>query len=127
MNTITKSSILPRMIVTAALGGLISSFSAICPAADGTAAPQATVKYGDLNLASAQAAAELYARISVTASGVCRNLEGRDLKSKTLFGRCVHKAIAGAVAKVDQPALYTVYNTKTSIPKPIMLASGEAH
>jgi NAD(P)-dependent dehydrogenase (short-subunit alcohol dehydrogenase family) len=34
-------------------------------------------------------------------------------------------AIADAVTKVDQPALYSIYNAKNSTQKPIMLASGQ--
>jgi UrcA family protein len=125
MNTMAQSSNLHRMIVTAAFGALIGSFAAISPAADAPGMSQATVKYGDLKLSSPQGAAVLYARISATANEVCRTLDGRDLASKTRFNRCVHQAIVDAVTKVDQPALYTVYNTKNPTPKPIMLAAGQ--
>jgi UrcA family protein len=126
MNTISKSPNLHRMIASVAFGGLMLSFSAICPAADGAGLPQATVKYGDLNVSSPQGAAALYARIRVAADGVCRSLDGRGFAS-ILYSRCVHKAIADAVTNVDQPALNTVYNMKNSTPKPIMLVSAQNH
>jgi len=124
MNTKPKSTNFHRMIATMAFSGLVLSFAAVCPAADSTDAPQATVKYADLNISSPPGAVSLYSRIRAAAHGVCRTLDGHDLTSKTLFDRCVHKAIADAVTKVDQPALYAVYNAKNKTPKPIMLAAG---
>ncbi len=83
------------------------------------------MKYADLNVSSPAGAAALYARINAAANGVCRTLDGRDLASKTHFNRCVHKAIADAVTRVDQPALYSIYDAKNSTQKPITLASGQ--
>jgi UrcA family protein len=125
MNTITQSIKLQRMTATVLFSALALSFAAMCPAGDSTGAIQSTVKYADLNVSSPSGAAALYARIRVAADGVCRTLDGRDLASKTLFDRCVHKAITDAVTKVDQPALYSIYNAKNSTRKPIMLASGQ--
>jgi UrcA family protein len=125
MNTMTQTIKPQRMIATVLLGALALSFAATCPAGETTDAYQTTVKYADLNVSSLSGAAALYARISAAADGVCQTLDGRDLTSKTHYDRCVHKAIADAVAKVDQPALYSVYNAKNSTQKPIMLASGQ--
>jgi UrcA family protein len=124
MNTITQATKLQRMTATVLFGALALSFAAICPAGDTTGADQSTVKYADLNVSSPAGAAALYARINTAANGVCRTLEDRDLASKTHFSRCVQKAIADAVVKVDQPALYSIYSAKYSTQKPIMLASG---
>lgn len=125
MNTMTHTIKLQRMTVTVVFSALALSFAAMCPAGDTTGAPQSTVKYTDLNVSSPSGAAALYARINVAANGVCQALDGRDLASKTYFNRCVHKAIADAVNKVDQPALYSIYNAKNSTPKPIMVASSQ--
>jgi len=124
MNTTAQSTTLHRMAATVLFSALALSFATMCPAGDSAGVFQSTVKYADLNVSSPSGAAALYARISVAASGVCRTLDvGRDLGSKTRFDRCVHKAIADAVTKVDQPALYSIYNAKNSTQKPIMLAS----
>ena len=123
MNTTAQSTTLHSMAATVLFSALALSFATMCPAGDSAGAFQSTVKYADLNVSIPSGAAALYARISVAASGVCRNLDGRDLGSKTRFDRCVHKAIADAIAKVDQPALYSIYNAKNSTQKPIMLAS----
>jgi UrcA family protein len=125
MNTMTHTIKLQHMTATVLFSALALSFAAMCPAGDTTGANQSTVKYADLNVSSPAGAAALYARINVAAGGVCRPLDGRDLASKTQFDRCVHKAIADAVSKVNQPALYSIYNGKNSTQKPIMLASGQ--
>src|SRR5271170_4093158 len=110
MNTMTPSPRLRGLIATAIFSALASSFTAVCAAADGTDAPSVIVKYGDLNVSSPQGAAALYGRIRVAAEAVCPHLDHGDLLSKTHMNVCVNKAIAGAVTKVDQPALFAVYN-----------------
>lgn len=125
MNTITQTIKLQRMTTTVLFSALALSFAAMCPAGDTTGANQSTVKYADLNVSSPSGAAALYARIKAAANGVCWSLDGRDLRSKTDFNRCVYKAIADAVAKVDRPALNSIYNAKNPTQRPIMLASGQ--
>ena len=125
MKTTTQSTNLHRMTATALFSALALSLAAMCQAGDSTDAYQTTVKYADLNVSSLSGATALYARISAAANGVCRTLDGRDLKSKTHFDRCVHQAISDAVTKVNEPALSSVYNAKNSTPKPVMLASGQ--
>ena len=125
MTTITTSSNFRRVIAVAMIGALASSLAAVCTAADGSEAPQATVKFADLNVTSTQGAATLYSRIRMAANLVCLPLDNGDLKSKKLMDNCIHKAIADAVARVDQPALYSVYNAKNKTSRPIMLASGQ--
>jgi UrcA family protein len=113
------------MTATVFFSALALSFAAMCTAGESTGAIQSTVKYADLNVSSPSGAAAFYARITFAAQGVCRTLDGRDLAFKTRFNRCVHNAIADAVAKVDQPALYSIYKAKNSLQRPIMLASGQ--
>ena len=126
MNTITQPASLRYMTATVLFSALTLSVAAMCRAGDGsTGEPQSIVKYADLNVSSNSGAAALYARISAAAGGVCRALDGRDLTSKALFARCVHKAISDAVTQVDQPALSAIYNAKNSNPTPIILAARE--
>ena len=112
MNTTTTPTNLRRVIATAIFSALASGGAADCTAAGGTDAPQAIVKYGDLNIASPQGAAALYTRIRAAAEQVCRSFDRRGLASKELRDTCIHKAIADAVTKVDQPALFAVYSAK---------------
>ena len=67
------------------------------------------MKYADLDIASPQGAVVVYDRIRVAARGVCEPLEGSDLGSRMNRANCVRRAIADAVKKVDQQAVFAVY------------------
>jgi UrcA family protein len=123
MNTAITSSKFRRIFAITAFAALASG-TAVCSAADGLAL-QTTVKYSDINVSSTQGAGTLYSRIRIAAEKVCRPLNRDDLASKTLFHNCMNHAIADAVAKVDQPALFAVYSAKTGSQKPIVLASSQ--
>jgi UrcA family protein len=125
MKTPTQIIKLPRMTGALLFSAVGLSFAAMSPAGDTLGANQTIVKYADLNVSSPAGASALYARIIVAANGVCRALDGHDLSSKTHFNRCVQNAIADAVTKVDQPALYSIHNGKSSAQKSIMLASDQ--
>jgi UrcA family protein len=118
-------NIMKTLITIAIFGALAASGSSMCMAADGSDAPQTVVKFEDLNLANSQGAAMLYSRISAAAHEVCKSfdIDGRDLGSRTRLDACVHKAIADAVIKVDQPRLFAIYNAKNYQHLPIMVAA----
>jgi UrcA family protein len=121
MNTMTTSTHFthPRaLIATAIIGVLVSGFAAVCSAADSTDAPQAIVKYADLDLSTSQGAAVHYRRIRSAAEGVCAPLDGERLDSKVRARTCVQRAIEGAVAKVNRPALFAVYAAKHEVQQP---------
>ncbi len=122
MNTLTTASYLPRLIFTAALGALASSWGAASIAAVEGDVPQAVVKFGDLNLSSPQGAAKLYSRIAAAGSEVCKGI-GRDLGARARLDACVHKAIADAVTKVDRPELFAIYAAKNHQPRPTVVAA----
>ena len=112
-----------RRLVAGALAiAAAAGFAGICSAAD-PAPLQALVKYGDLNVSSTAGAAALYVRIHAAAEQVCRPFDSRELSIKRLKEACMRSAIADAVIKVDQPALFSVYNAKTRASKPIMLVA----
>jgi UrcA family protein len=107
---------------TGALFGVLAlSIAGLSHAADGVS--QKAVQYGDLDVSRTAGAAALYSRISGAAKSVCKSLDGDDLAAKSLFDRCVHKAVTDAVTAIDQPALYSLYNTKNPAVKSIILAS----
>jgi UrcA family protein len=122
MTTMTTSLSFRGALATAIFGALTCSGATVCTAAE-TDAPQTTVKYADLNVSNPQGAAALYARIQRAARQVCLPLDGGDLSSKARMGACVHKAIADAVAKVGQPALFDAYNAHNRQSTPIVLAA----
>jgi UrcA family protein len=55
----------------------------------------------------------LHGRIRTAAEPVCSPLNQGDLSSKMHRSACVSQCIAGAVAKIKQPALFAVYNART--------------
>jgi UrcA family protein len=123
MNTMTISTRLRGFIASAIVGVLATGVASVSTASEGSELLQTTVKYGDLNVSSSQGAAALYNRIRWAANGVCRPLDQGDVFSKMQVAGCVHKAIAGAVTSVDQPALTAVYNAKYGQPLPAMIAA----
>ena len=115
MNTRTPSSHstdLSGVIAIAIFSALVSSFAAVCRAADTGDMPKAIVKYADLDVSTSMGAATLYNRIRFAAEGVCAPLDHGDLASKMHQGICVKQAIEGAVTEVNRPALTAVYETK---------------
>jgi UrcA family protein len=115
MNTMSTAfrSIRPRsLIAAAALSALISSFGAVCNAAESTGVPTTIVKFADLDISTPQGAAALYNRIRVASEGVCSPLDRGDLAASLRWKACVKQAIAGAVTKVNRPVLSAVFATK---------------
>jgi UrcA family protein len=122
MNTTTTSTDftdLRARIASAILGVLVSTFAAVgsASATDSTGAPQAVVKYADLDISTAQGAAMLYSRIRFTAEGLCEPLNSGDPFSRFRVQECVQRAIEGAVAKVNRPTLSAVYAAKYGVPQ----------
>ena len=112
-----------RGALTAAIFvALTSSLATVCAAND-TNPPEVTVKFADLDIRNAQGATALYARIQRAARQVCPSFDGRELSSKRRMDACVHKAIADAVAKVGQPALFDAYNQHNGQSTRIVLAA----
>jgi UrcA family protein len=123
MNTMTtsnRSTLIAAAIVTA----LISSFSAVCNAADAADVPKAIVKYADLDVSTSQGAAKLYSRIRFASEAVCSPVD-RDLASTFRREQCMKQAIAGAVAKVNQPALSAVYAAKYGVLQPAKILTAD--
>jgi len=108
-----------RHVITASIVATLTA--GFAPAASAGEEPRSiTVKFGDLNIATAEGAAALYTRIRTAARLVCSQPDPLwNTRS------CVDKAIADAVTKVNQPALFAVYNSqnKPSLPKSAQLLS----
>jgi UrcA family protein len=129
MNTITPFTRIRRLIATAIVGTLASSFAVVCAAADDIETVSVVVKFGDLNVSNPQGAATLYGRIAAAAHNVCGSYDSNDVfhqGSRSRVNACVRKAIADAVTKVGQPELFAVYNTKNRQPLPITVAAARA-
>jgi UrcA family protein len=73
--------------------------------------PDVTVRYGDLDIDSQAGAALLLQRIEGAAVQVCARMNNGALVSRVLRDRCRQKVTAAAVARVNRPALATVYES----------------
>jgi len=122
MNTLITSTRPSRLLSIVIFGSLALSWAATSIAADADDAPQAVVKFGDLNISNSQGAVALYHRISSAAVAVCRPEDHGTLASMSRVQACIHKAIADAVTKVNRAELFAVYEAKSHQPRPIVLA-----
>jgi UrcA family protein len=125
MTTATRSTHPRGLIAAAILTSLISSFGAVCNAADATEVRTTIVKYADLDVSTPQGAATLYNRIRFASEAVCAPSDRSDLGSTFSWRKCVKQAIAGAVAKVNQPALSAVYAAKYGVLQPAKILTAD--
>lgn len=126
MNTSTQIS---RILAVTVFAALTSSIATVSFASDCPDALQVKVKYADLNVSTTSGATSLYNRIKAAADSVChpfRPLVPGDLAARKTFTACMHKAMSNAINEVNEPALFTVANTKAGTSKPVLLASGQA-
>jgi UrcA family protein len=123
MNTATNCSNLRGLIATTILGALALSFSAVSTAADSNPVRTAVVKFGDLNLSTAEGADTLYGRIRTAAANVCWLSSNDTDPTQAIVWGCMHKAVSEAVTKINKPALFAVYNAKNKPPLPVTLTA----
>ena len=122
MNTLTTINRFRAVIASAAIGIFAAGFAVLPAVADSSDAPQATVKYEDLNIAIPEGAAVLYARIRHAAQKACSQVDrGVDIYGERQV--CINKATLDAVTKVNAPALYALFASRHGIPQPAVLAS----
>jgi UrcA family protein len=115
MKTIIRHVITATIVAT-----LTAGFAAPASSTEEAGVRKIIVKFGDLNVTTPEGASALYARIRTAAAQVCRQPDPLwNTRS------CVDKAIADAVTKVNQPALFAAYNShyKPSLPKSTQLLS----
>jgi len=96
-----------RMTIAAA--ALIAALTTGVQAAD---VPQIHVKYADLNINTPAGAAALLQRIRFAADRVCDFGGTRDLSVFAIVRACTTRAIADAVATVNNPSLTAAYEAK---------------
>jgi UrcA family protein len=126
MHTPTTSTHLRGLILTGILSALAVSFSGLSAAADSEPVRTAIVKYNDLNVSSPQGADVLYRRIQRAAANVCWIATDDHFYNKILVSNCVHRAVADAVMKINNPALFDAYNAKNPMPLPIAFMADQA-
>jgi UrcA family protein len=100
------------------------SLSVLSVAAAGTdGAPSTTVRFADLDLTRVEGSAALYSRLTVAAKTVCHELDSGDSAHGILnprlqerYQECIHQAIAGAAARINQPTFSAYVSTKMTLP-----------
>jgi UrcA family protein len=125
VNTLTASTRnrTRGLIAASILGALAMSSSVVFSAetsATGTEPVRVNVGYADLDISNPASALVLYNRIERAAENACSYWW---FKTNADQNRCVHDAIANAVARVNQPRLFAIYNAKHKTPLPTTLIS----
>lgn len=127
MKTLIASANLPPRVIATITGLLTFGCATVCIAGDNGDMPHAVVRFGDLNVSSPDGAAALYHRIYTAAYEVCGTVDTdrRYLPDPLGLHTCVHHSVRNAVAKVNQPALSAIYNTRNHDPLPITVAAAQ--
>lgn len=117
MKTVSTTARVSAGITATIFGSLALCGSSVSAAADGPML-EAVVTYSDLDLSNPQNARELYSRITAAANKVCLSnpVDGRSLAVHAWLRECAHHAVADAVIRIDQPALFAIYNSKNRSP-----------
>jgi UrcA family protein len=102
LNDLWHGSMLVALTACMAVG-----LASVARAAPAEAAPSVTVRFGDLNLASAAGVATLHARVTAAAHQVCGSsgVDHRDLPAYASERACVSQAIANALRDVNDTRL----------------------
>jgi len=74
--------------------------------------PTVHVSFAGLDLSSKAGAAILYQRIKGAAQQVCGSVDRRQLAQLARWSACYEKALADAVAQVNQPQVTALYRTQ---------------
>lgn len=120
MNSLFTSTGLRGLITTAMLGALASSFGVAWATDVSTGSVSVNVRFSDLNISNPAGALVLYNRIQRAAENACSYYW---FKTNADENRCVQGAIANAVAKVNHPRLFAIYNKKNKTPQAVTLLS----
>jgi UrcA family protein len=122
MNTSTSIA-LRTLVAGALLSALALTFATASRADDDTAPPQVVVKFGDLDVSTAQGAETLYRRIHRAAVDVCSRMYVFERAYQLHKNVCLQQRIADAVIKVNRPALSAVFTSKYGLSPPMVLAA----
>ncbi|MGD0493187.1 MAG: UrcA family protein [Steroidobacteraceae bacterium] len=123
MNATTTATGFYSLIAASLAGILFASLAAQPASADNFEPLKVAVKFGDLDISHPQGAAILFRRINAAAHTVCSPFDHSGLSAKVRLDACVNKAVADAVATVNNPALYAVYSAKMRKTQPAQVAS----
>lgn len=106
--TLLAASVIGALGTATASAG--TAGAAATPAAAAASSPEVetlsvTVRYGDLDLASAAGARELYRRLVVAARQVCPDRGSREMTMQQIVQSCRNQAIVNAARQIPSPQL----------------------
>src|ERR1044072_421758 len=104
-STQTEDIMTGRLIKLLPVAAALALCSGVASAGTVRELPSVVVKYGDLNLESADAGAALHSRVSKAARQVCSELDSRVLGLREQYERCIAGAVTQSVARGDNPRL----------------------
>jgi UrcA family protein len=109
-----KSAPTKALLLGLATVGLATAVHADTDSVPTNGVTQVVVKYGDLNLASADGTRTLYARLRAAARQACGDvISGRNLQSYLSYEACYSDALDGAVSKVGSARLQALHREQT--------------
>lgn len=116
MNTVTRTSRFPVLVLACA--GTLGLASAAHAGDTGTARTDkyadVVVSYADLNLASAEGARALYARLSRAADRACGHTpKSRSLDQWMYYHACYDSTLDRAVEKIGSQNVHTLHAART--------------
>jgi UrcA family protein len=122
----TNPSRFHRTLTAGAILGALATISNVYGADEAPAPPQVLVKFADLDVSTLQGGLALYGRIHGAADDVCSRMYPNTVAYRWHKDSCLQKVIAGAVAKVNEPALSAVFASKYGMSAPMVVATAEA-
>lgn len=100
-------------IILLAGASLATAVIAPAHAASPKTEPRMAVSFSDLDLAKADGAAALYARVRQAAKQVCGHTPGaQGLARRRITQRCIVKAVDGAVDQLDAPLVTALHDAR---------------
>jgi UrcA family protein len=128
MKMLTLSKPSRRTLVAGIIGACALGIAAMAAANDELGARKASIRYGDLNLATSTGAEALYTRILFASYVVCQasDRDANDNADPFALDACRKKIIAEAVTKIGKPTLYAVYNAKNATPLPTPIVTADS-
>jgi len=102
------------LTLAATLAGSVTTAQAGEPAAASSAESSIRIDIDDLDLSSADVAADVYSRIQMSARLVCRDSASPwDARKTRTFKRCYAATVEAAVVQVNAPQLTALHQAKT--------------
>ena len=102
-----------KLNVLFAAGLMAVALSSVANAKDINAAPEVTVYYDEVKIASDSAASDLYRKLRTASREVCSQYRGRELRHRAAYDACYSRALSNAVLHVNRSAVTALHERAT--------------